>query len=495
MKYQNPVIKGFHPDPSVIRVKNDYYLVVSSFEFFPGVPVFHSKNLVDWTLINHCLKRETQLSLRGAGNSGGIYAPTLRYHNGTFYMITTNVSGGGNMIVQTKDILGDWSNPVYVDHQGIDPSLLFDGDTVYFTATDSPGIALYEIDPDTGRLLSDKVILTRGISGKNPEAPHLYKIGPWYYLMIAEGGTEYGHMETIFRAKRPQGPYESCPHNPVLSHRYVCDGPIRAVGHAELVEDDNGNWWAACLGVRIPGSQLLHNLGRETFLTPVSWDEDGWPHFGNNGTVEMETNAPLPGVPQSGDDAFADSFTGETLASDWTFVRMRKLGAYTITGQGLRLAGDSQTLNDPLPTAALLRQREFCMRAETLLAGGVADSGRAGLTAYYNSEYHAEIALCKVNGIPHVRLTATVHGMSFTVSEKEVDAADKLTLSVEADGESYRFFCGGADAQREIGHCPTAMFCTEGTRTMTFTGTFFGVFAENTQALFERFSCISSEGR
>ena len=211
-KIENPIIKGFNPDPSICRVGEDYYLVTSTFEFFPGVPIYKSRDLANWKLIGHCLNRPSQLQLNGCHASGGIYAPTLRHHDGMFYMTTTNVTFGGNFIVHANDPAGPWSDPVWVAQAGIDPSLLFDDDgRCYFHSTGSqegrPCILQCEINPLTGDMLSPSRVLSYGSGGRFPEAPHMYKILGEYYLMLAEGGTEYGHMVTIFRSSSPWGTF------------------------------------------------------------------------------------------------------------------------------------------------------------------------------------------------------------------------------------------------------------------------------------------------
>ena len=216
MKIGNPIIPGFYPDPSICRVGRDYYLVTSSFEYFPGVPIFHSRDLVHWRQIGHCLTRPSQLPLHEAKASKGIYAPTLRHHAGRFYMVTTNTSHGGNFWVTAEDPAGEWSEPVWLDQPGIDPSLLFDDGKVYLT---SSGNAQCQIDPATGKRLGDLRRTWAGTGGGFLEAPHLYKIRGRYYLVTAEGGTGRGHMVTIARADNPWGPFENCPHNPILSNR------------------------------------------------------------------------------------------------------------------------------------------------------------------------------------------------------------------------------------------------------------------------------------
>ena len=199
--YQNPVIPGFHPDPSICRAGDDFYLVNSSFQYFPGVPLFHSKDLINWEQIGHCLTRPSQLPLHDAGPWGGIYAPTIRYNSGTFYMITTNVSDKGNFLVHTTDPRGEWSEPVWLKQGGIDPSLYFEDGKCYLVSNPGVGIYLCEINPKTGEQLNESKRIWNGTGGRHPEGPHIYKKDGWYYLLISEGGTEYGHKVTIARSR------------------------------------------------------------------------------------------------------------------------------------------------------------------------------------------------------------------------------------------------------------------------------------------------------
>lgn len=494
-RYQNPVLRGYNPDPSIVRVGDDFYLVTSTFEFFPGVPVYHSKNLVNWELINHCLTDEEQLPLKGARNSGGIFAPTIRYHDGVFYMITTNVSSGGNFLVTTRDIRGKWSKPVYIQHRGIDPSLLFDDGKVYFCATSHEGgrsgIAMYELNVETGELLTDARIVSYGIGGKFPEAPHLYRIGGYYYLLLAEGGTEYGHMVTIFRSRDPYGPYESCPHNPILSHKDFQGSPIQATGHADLIEDQHGHWWLVFLGIRPFEHAMLHNLGRETFLAPVSWDADGWPVVGHKGRVSLEMEGPLPLPPQEKAKVFEDGFSGDRLHPAWTFVRNPVMDRYQHADDGTLLRAGEETLADDTPTAVLMRQQEFDISAELdVRLSALPDGAQAGLVVYYNKDYHYEIYLTREQGRCLVELGRSVHDIRAVTARQEIPETQDISFKVEADQKSYTFYYRIQDEWLLLGSGSSAGLCTEGTMSMTFTGTFIGAFAaRGAQVLLRRFRC------
>lgn len=495
MKYKNPVISGYNPDPSICRVGEDYYIVNSSFEFFPGVPVYHSRNLVNWELKGYCLERESQLSLHGCKPSGGIYAPTLRYHNGTFFMTTTNTSGKGNFIVHTTDLEKGWSEPAWVDQGGIDPSLLFDDDgTVYFTSTSideegNTGIFQCQVDPFTGERLTESIVISRGCGGRYAEGPHLYKWFGRYYLMLAEGGTEYGHMETILRSDNPYGPFEACPHNPILTHRDDMREEIYCTGHADMMEDHNGNWWMVCLAVRPCQEKssrvLLHNLGRETFLAPVIWTEDGWPVVGENGLISLEMDAPLPGEkPALGNRDFADDFSQKDFSHHYNFLRNPHMENYVrdTERKTMTLTGTKTTINEMAsPTWIGVRQKGF----ETVSTVNVGvkepvQGMRAGLTAYYNDSYHYEIYLTRELDTWKVCLAKHVHDIFTTTASMEIPTAENVTLRIISDKTLYRFsFSTDGEHFTELGTGLVVGLCTESTKCMTFTGTYIGMFAEN----------------
>ncbi|MBO8464152.1 MAG: glycoside hydrolase family 43 protein, partial [Firmicutes bacterium] len=236
MFYTNPIIKGFYPDPSVCRVGDTYYLVCSSMQYFPAVPLFESKDLINWTQIGHCLTRESQIDLSTVPSSGGVFAPTIRYHEGRFYMCTTNSTSHRNFFVWTDNIYGEWSEPIYIEQDGIDPSLFFDNGKTYFLSTGLDddgvdGIVQCEINIETGEKLTKSQVIWLGSGGRYVEGPHMYKINGYYYLLAAEGGTEYGHMVTYARSTSPYGPFTLYKDNPVLTNRNLGGYEIQGVGH------------------------------------------------------------------------------------------------------------------------------------------------------------------------------------------------------------------------------------------------------------------------
>ena len=485
MKYKNPIISGFNPDPSICRVGQDFYLVTSTFEFFPGVPIYHSKNLVNWELINHCLTRDSQLPLENAVVSKGIYAPTIRYYNDTFFMTTTNVSNGGHFIVNTKDIYGEWSEPAYVDQGGIDPSLFWDDDgTCYFVSNgtdenDRVSIFLCTLDPFTGKKHTETRLISYGCGGRYPEAPHIYKKNGYYYLMLAEGGTEYGHMETIQRAKNIYGPYEPCPHNPILSHRDTPCG-IQATGHADIVEDQNGNWWMVCLAIRPMKDVHLHHIGRESFLAPLVWNDEGWPVVGNNGRIDFQMDAPLPGpAPSLVSLDFCDNFDKERLDLRWSFVRNPIRENYALSDGKLTLTGgDDLSHEGGQPTMIAFRQGAFDMEFFAHLEGTVDEGQCSGISAFYNSFYHYDIFVTKEQGKHKICLRKRVADIDTVVASHLIDYNGSVRLKIVCNEEWYTFFYENNGELCELGRGRTTLLATEGTYPMSFTGTFLGVFSE-----------------
>lgn len=314
-----PVIPGFFPDPSVCRVGDDYYLVNSSFEYAPGIPIWHSRDLRTWTQLGNVLTRETQFPAGGSPASRGIYAPTIRQRDGRFFVVGTNVERGGEQFVVTAtDPAGPWSDPIaFPGLGGIDPDLAWDDDGVChlaYCALDEalrpedgslPVIAQAQIDLDRGTLLEDPRVIWRGSGLAHPEGPHLYRRGEWWYLLTAEGGTERGHAVCVARSRSIDGPFEAAPANPIFSRRST-GFPVQNTGHADLVERPDGSWAMVYLGVRPRGfTPGFHVAGRETFLARVAWVDD-WP--------VVHTDDVLPARP---DTAFADEFTTADLHPRW----------------------------------------------------------------------------------------------------------------------------------------------------------------------------------
>ncbi|MGD0674502.1 MAG: glycoside hydrolase family 43 protein [Polyangiaceae bacterium] len=485
--FSNPVIPGFHPDPSVCRVGDDFYLVTSSFEYFPGIPIFHSRDLVHWRPFGHVLTRKSQLDLLGMRSSGGIYAPTIRYARGRFYVITTNVWGGGNFFVTARRPGGPWSDPVWLDRQGIDPSLCFDDPHVYYTRNgkgadfDHPVIVQTRLDVRTGKLLGRPRPIWAGTGGVWPEAPHLYKVGTTYDLMIAEGGTAYGHTEIVARSSTPFGPFEVYPKNPIVTHRDRRHHPIQALGHADLVDLPDGTWWAVLLGIR-PKNGRHHHLGRETFLAPVTWSLDGWPVIGHQGRVELEMQAPVlepsPGVLRERDD-----FDDQDLHPVWSFLRNPYPRDWSLRARPgfLRLVGSSVTLDDvDSPALVVRRQQHFEVRCRTALDFAPSTPHEeAGLAVRANENFHYEIAVHRATSGREAFLRTRIRGKSRVVGLRALPEGP-IELEVAASAERYVFRAGAPDALVELGSAPTKSLSTESVFAFgqnSFTGVCIGPYA------------------
>lgn len=443
--YKNPVIRGFHPDPSICRANGKYYLVCSSFQYFPGVPLFESTDLINWTLIGHVLDREEQLPLKGADSSGGIYAPTIRYHNGRFYMVTTNVSGIQNFYVWTDDIYGSWSDIIPVEQDGIDPSLYFEGDKTYFMSnhSDENGIASImqcEINPDTGEKLTESRCIWHGCGGRYLESPHLYKIGLWYYLMAAEGGTEYGHMVVISRGKSPYGPFENSPVSPIVSNRDLGGYPLQGAGHGDLVCDEYGNWWMVLLAFRQMGQyQPYHQLGREVCLIPVTFREDGWVEAGIQGKVrlEMETERCLNAYSQSFQTEY--TFENTVMEKEWVFLRNPYMENYRWKRNMLFLKGTKVTLSEENVSPTFLGIRQLEMDGYIQVTVEVAE-GEAGLSLYMDNCHHYDFAIRKSNGINTVIKRRCVGDMEYIQQEEALNPnANVVTLKIAVQNQNYQF--------------------------------------------------------
>jgi xylan 1,4-beta-xylosidase len=417
-----PLIPGFYPDPTICRAGEDYYLAHSSFEYFPGVPLWHSRDLQEWRQIGHILTRRSQFARGDGSSSGGIYAGTLRHHRGRFLYATTNVSDfdAGQMIVHADDPAGGWSDPVHVPGAiGIDPDLAWDDeDTCYLTwkamswAEGEIGILQSRIDPETGQLLDTPYPVWQGSGLAAAEGPHLYHHDRQWYLLLAEGGTERGHAVTVARGPSPAGPFTSCPDNPILTHSST-PHPIQGTGHADLVSNSGGGWAAVYLGTRPRGSTPgFHVLGRETFLAGIGW-HDGWPVF------DEARYAVTPS-----DTGFVDDFTGPALDQRWvvpggdpaTMVKPAAAG-------GIELLPAADSRSDHQLDAALLctRIRDLRWSAEATLDG----PGRFGLRLddrhHYSLVRHAD----RVDAVARIGDLDTVVG---TVS---VDAGS-VALGIEA---------------------------------------------------------------
>jgi alpha-N-arabinofuranosidase len=495
MVYQNPVVRGYNPDPSICKANGKYFLVTSSFQFFPGVPLFESEDLVNWKQIGYCLTRESQVPLDNVGSSGGIYAATIRYNEGRFYMVTTNVGHkkyAGNFYVWTDDIYGEWSEPVYVDQGGIDPSLYFENGKTYFMSNGSDengksAILQCEIDITTGKKLTESKVLWHGTGGRYLEAPHLYKIGNYYYLLAAEGGTEYGHMVVYARGNNVWGPFTPYAGNPVLTNRNLGGYQLQGIGHGDLIEDANGNWWMYALAFRqIHQWMTYHHLGRETCLMPVTFDKDGWFTAGDGtAKLEYETDRIPPGIKQN----FQTSYTFKNAAwdKDWQFLRTHYRENY-ILEDPLKIKSTSDSLDTQgggTPALIGLHQKEFDMELSVRIK--ILD-GEAGISVYMDENHHYDLALVKNGSTFKIMLKLNIGDIKYEKAAVSI-ACNEAKFLIRSDAINYNFFYMEGGKEIHLGSGQTKYLSSEVAG--GFTGVVLGLYSQNGNEFneFSEFEC------
>ncbi|MBB3472860.1 glycoside hydrolase family 43 protein [Sphingomonas sp. BK345] len=502
-QYRNPIVSGYYPDPSVTRVGDDYYLVNSSFAHFPGLPVFHSKNLVDWTQIGNAIDRPDQLDFTGRRVSEAVFAPDISYHAGVFYIANTCVACGGNFIITARDPAGPWSKPIWLPFEGIDPSIFWEGDRAYIINNRAPNepprydghraLWVQEYDWRAGKMVGESTQLVNGgvdLATKPVwiEGPHLLKKDGLYYITAAEGGTGDNHSQVVFRSNALRGPFIPYAGNPILTQRDLPADrahPVTSAGHAKLVQTQNGDWWATFLATR-PYADGHYNIGRETFLLPVTW-RAGWPHILERGRAIPFTAArprlpagPAPALPTSGDFGYVDEFDGGTLGMQWIGIRTPRLPFYRVAGGALELSAAAR-FGDLSGTPAFLgrRQQHHVATVSTVLRfTPERDGARAGLAAVQNDRSLLEFAVTRLGGKTVVALyTRDLADSDTLIASAPVDAAGAVTLTIRADGGTMAFDYATGGARRTLTErLDTTFLSTQ--RAGGFVGTVVGPFVE-----------------
>jgi len=479
-EFYNPILQGCYPDPSITRKGDDYYLVTSTFAMFPGVPIFHSKDLVNWKQIGHVLDRKSQLIVHDCGISAGIYAPQIIYNpdNDTFYMITTEFSGGfGNIAVKTKDPLKGWSDPIKLEFSGIDPSFFFDDNGKgYVVHNDAPErgkelynghrvIKIWDYDIENDKIIkgTDKVIVDGGVDlSKKPiwiEAPHIYKKNGKYYLMCAEGGTGGWHSEVIFVSNSPKGPYTPASGNPILTQRHFSKEKLNKIqwaGHAELVwGPDKKKYDAGFLAVR-PNEKQRVNTGRETFILPVDWSGE-FPVF-ENGLVPIEPKLKMPagttenksgknGFFPNGNFTFSDDFTAEKLDYRWIGLRGPREDFITVTKSGLQINPFQTNIKEVKPTSTLFyrQMHKVFSYSVTLKCKPESENDLAGIVALQSERFNYVFGITKKGANYSILLERTSGKFRSRETESKIvasaiiDLKQPVRLQVSAKGDDYKF--------------------------------------------------------
>lgn len=401
MNVKNPVLKGFNPDPSLLRVDDDYYIATSTFEWFPGVCIYHSKDLVNWEIASYALTDDIELDMTGIDTSCGIWAPNLTWCDGLFYLAYTLVytdrrryKDTYNFLVTATDVRGPWSEPVALNRSGFDPSIFHNGDRKYFVNMVMDhradyecfaGIDVQEFDPATGSLLGNPVRISSGTSKRVTEGPNIFKHGEYYYLVLAEGGTMYGHCTTVLRSKDLFGPYEENPNNPILTSVNQENCLFERAGHSQVIEGKDGNWYMAHLCSRpIKNCSIL---GRETAIQNIEWTEDGWFRLSANNTGKPEELFSVQAqTVQNRDMSQKVDFSNGVIPLDYmTLRRSFKRNGIEIVDGKLRIIGGASIMSKYFQ--ALIARRQQCLDCdfETAMKFSPRHLNHiAGLLVYYN---------------------------------------------------------------------------------------------------------------
>lgn len=502
----NPVLRGFNPDASMLRVGDDYYISTSTFEWFPGVQIYHSRDLVNWRLAARPLDSSAMLDLRGVPSSGGIWAPALTYDNGTYYLMITIVMGRRgvykdlhNYLLTAKDIQGPWSPPLHLNSSGFDPFLFHDEDGSKWLLNMRwdfrkgknrfAGVVMQQFSPEEGKLLGPVRTIATGTSLGVTEGPFMFKRNGWYYLLLAEGGTGWNHAATLARSRSIEGPYEYDPEFPLITTVDVPDHPLQKTGHGAVVETQNGEWYLSFICARpLPGRRLCP-LGRETGLVRVVWTEDGWLRLAEGGKAPRLTFAaphlsPHPFPADSAMDHFdepelnARYFTLRVPADD-EWLSLSERPGY------LRLRGRESLFSWFRQSMVARRLEHYQAEAETCVEFDPEHFNQmAGLTLYYDESDHFYLRVSHDEVIgKHVGLITTSQGQ---YDEQEgavvsVEGWDRCYLKVAVDYESVRFYCS-PDGEKWQAVGPVldlGQLSDEYEGKLGFTGTFVGLCAQD----------------
>ncbi len=480
-QYQNPIYGGGYPDPSICRVGEDYYIVNSSFEYFPGLPIHHSKDLVNWKLVSYGLHRKEQCigvnNLVDVQQRGGIHAPTIRYHNGTFYIITTNVYLPKdrskpvqfiNFIITAKNIEGPWSEPHILEGApGIDPDIFFDDDgKVWYVGTHAPEkpnfngegeIWLQEIDVENWKLKGERHYLWRGACGGVwAEGPHIYKKDGKYYLLIAEGGTSFNHAVMIAQSDSITGPYTPNDRNPILTTRHLSyDYWVNSTGHADMVELPDGRWYMVALGIR-GDVKRTSNMGRETHLIPMTWEQEPfewkkfkptWPVIApETGKLERSNPLPFQDKQQYRNDAFFDNFEQEKLDVEWNFRRVPLENTYSLSARKgqlrLYLKPNIIALREQCSLMGFRQKETNFEYVAKMEFAPKKNQEEAGISIFLQDDNYINFTIEQQKGQPTLKLITNLRkGKATTIQTKElINYKEKILFKVISKNNKYQYF-------------------------------------------------------
>nr|WP_321486947.1 glycoside hydrolase family 43 protein [uncultured Draconibacterium sp.] len=504
--YYNPILPGWYSDPSVCTNGKDYFLVTSTFSYFPGVPIFHSTDMLNWKQVGNVLNRPEQLPLEGQRVTRGIFAPAISYnpHNETYYMITTNMQGG-NFLVKTEDPFGDWSDPIWLPNvHGIDPSLFFDDNgKAYIVNNDEPdGGSTYEghrairgieYDVEKDKTIGESIMLVNGgvnLSEKPIwiEGPHMYKFNGSYYLMCAEGGTSVNHSEVIFKSDSPFGKYTPWDKNPILTQKHLNPNrklPITCAGHADIIQKDNGQWWSVFLACR-PIENKFENLGRETFMMPVRWSQDGFPYITKHNEV-VPRIIRMEGVKRDSSVTFGnfeknDDFDATELGMEWLTIRGNAADLYSLNENPgfltLKCADVASTeLKVPAFVARRLQHHKFESSTKMYFTPD-SEKESAGMLLMKNEHHQYLLVVAKVDQQKVVQVKMVTDTTVEVIKSAVIEAENEpVLLKIKSNGPEFSFYYALGDSDWELLADKVDASYLSTARAGGFTGTTIGMYA------------------
>ena len=490
--YHNPICRGMHPDPSIIRRGRDYYMVNSTFHFFPCIPISHSRDLIHWETIGYAITNPKWARLEELDGGRGYWAPDISYYEGKYYITATYRLRDEErpmrlqMVTSAEHPEGPYCEPVFLEEDGIDPSIFTDLDGKRYMLLNR-GARIFEISPDGKKILSKPRLLWYGQNKRNPEGPHLlYKDG-YYYLFMAEGGTGIGHRITVARSKSLMGTYESCPYNPIM-RQWDETGQLQCCGHGMPVDTPEGDWYMVYLCLR-PGESGYSMQGRETALDPITWTADGWPLVNRlMGPSDLQKKPEISIT----DEKCGNSFNMGIFANDWMTVRGYEEGTFRRTENGIVLQGNGKDMNrlGYLPVY-LQRQRESCFEAACkmkILAEnqntGVMTDWDAGMTCYYDENSFLKLGIGRKSSQMGILVAEYVDDTYVTyrfekTEEKEIDVLKQVELKIVTENLIRKLYykISGDDWTLAATLENVTYLCSEGlSKGKRFTGAMWGVY-------------------
>ncbi|PWV90605.1 xylan 1,4-beta-xylosidase [Paenibacillus cellulosilyticus] len=497
----NPILRGFNPDASAIRVGDDYYIATSTFEWFPGVTIHHSKDLANWRPLTRVLTRTSQLDLVGVPSSGGIWAPSLSYDNGTYYLCFTNVVGRKgvykdlhNYVVTAPSIEGPWSEPIYLNASGFDHFLFHDADGRKYLFNMQwdfrkgknrfAGIIMQEYDPSEQKLIGPVKLVAQGTDIGVTEGPMVYRKDGYYYLLVAEGGTGINHAATLLRSRSVDGPYEVDPEYPIMTTKGHPAHPLQKAGHGSLIETQNGEWYMVHICSRqLPDGSGLSPLGRETAIQRMEWTEDGWLRLASGGRLpELQVAAPSLPMHPFAQEPERDDFDGTELNVHWHTLRTPADPSWlSLTERSgyLRLRGRESLYSLHRQSMAARRVQSFRCEVETCVEFEPSNFNQmAGLVLYYDDQDHYYLRISHDEELgKHLALMISDQGQSDQLTSVDVNGCQRIYMKATFDMDKVRFSYSldGSDWKGIGPDLYTGLLADEYKNKLSFTGAFAGV--------------------